>query len=47
VQKREQFEDTKEVIRSRNSEKDRYYNGKKRLKNQQTISQNTTQKTKD
>ena len=42
VQKREQFEDTKGVIRSRNSEKDRYYNGKKRLKNEQTMSQNTT-----
>lgn len=43
MQKREQYEDTKGVIRTRNSEKDRYYNGGKKLKNEQTMSQNTTQ----
>ena len=38
------FEDTKEVIRSRKSKKDRQYNGKKKDKRTNNNLQNTTQK---
>jgi hypothetical protein len=44
----EVLEDTKGVIRNRNSKKDRKYNGqKKRNKGTNNNLQNTTQKTKD
>jgi molecular chaperone GrpE (heat shock protein) len=43
----EKFEDTKRVIRSRNSKKDRQYNSqKKKYKRTNNDLQNTTQKTK-
>ena len=38
------FEDTKGVIRSRKSKKDRQYNGKKKDKRTNNNLQNTTQK---
>jgi hypothetical protein len=43
------FEDTKGVIRSRKSKKDRYYNRQSKKKDNKTNygPQNTTQKTKD
>jgi len=44
----EEFEDTKGVIRSRKSKKNRQYNGqKKKDKRTNNDLQNTTQKTKD